>query len=70
MLIRAGKIAAIVVGTYILGAFMLGGRERLRVSHLMLCSLLHSIVLIMVAACLRHGISAASCNSSRLRGTL
>ncbi len=31
VLIRTAKIAAIVVGTYIAGAFMLGGRERLRV---------------------------------------
>ncbi len=31
MLIRTAKIAAIIVGTYIAGAFMLGGRERLRV---------------------------------------
>ena len=42
MLIRAGKIAAIIVGTYIAGAFMLGGRDRLRVRlfdfHSLRCS--------------------------------
>ena len=31
MLIKAGKVVAIVVGTYIAGALMLGGRDRLKV---------------------------------------
>lgn len=31
MLIKAGKVAAIIVGTYIAGALMLGGRDRLKV---------------------------------------
>ena len=34
MLIKVGKVAAIVVATYIAGAFMLGGRDRLRVRAL------------------------------------
>ena len=31
MLLKAGKVAAIVVATYIAGAFLLGGRDRLQV---------------------------------------
>ena len=45
VIIRTVKIAAIVVGTYIAGAFMLGGRERLRVRPLICRGLQYWVVL-------------------------